>query len=140
MNHSLRDCVLTGKIKQNAVQKLGNYRKTQRKWRINVQLYGLKNCDTCRKAMKNLPDAALIDVRLEGVPEDVLTAAFEVFGAALLNTRSTTWRGLDETERQGAPLDLLALHPTLMKRPLIVDGDKMYLGFAKDVQAALGAT
>lgn len=104
-----------------------------------MQIYGLKNCDTCRKAMKALPAGVLVDVRLEGVPQRVLAAAYDTFGSALLNTRSTTWRGLDETERQSAPLTLLTQHPTLMKRPLIVDGDKMYLGFAKDVQAALGA-
>lgn len=104
-----------------------------------MQLYGLKNCDTCRKAIKAVPNATFVDVRAEGVPTDVLAAAYEIFGASLVNTRSTTWRGLDETTRQTAPLDLLQAHPALMKRPLIVDGDKMYLGFAKDVQAALGA-
>ena len=45
--------------------------------------------------------------------------------------------GLDEAERARPPLELLADHPTLMKRPLIVDGDSMYLGWTKDVQAAL---
>ena len=35
-------------------------------------IYGLKNCDTCRKAIKALPDAQLVDVRKDGVPADVL--------------------------------------------------------------------
>ena len=100
-------------------------------------LYGLKTCDTCRKALKSLPDAEFRDVRAEGVPADVLEKAHESFGAALLNTRSTTWRGLSEEERAGDPMALLGAHPTLMKRPLIVDGDAMYLGWTKDVQAAL---
>ena len=60
------------------------------------------------------------------------------FGASLLNTRSTTWRGLSEAEREGAPMDLIAQHPALMKRPLIVDSADMYLGWTKDVQGALG--
>ena len=101
-------------------------------------LYGLKTCDTCRKALKSLPDATFVDVRAEGVPQDVLLRAQETFGAALVNTRSTPWREMSETQRDGAPLDLLAAHPTLMKRPLIVDGDRMHLGWTKDVQQALG--
>ena len=64
-----------------------------------ITLYGLKNCDTCRKALKALPDATLVDVRADGVPEAVMAQAFAQFGDALLNTRSTTWRGLEEAER-----------------------------------------
>ena len=102
-----------------------------------MKIYGLKNCDTCRKALKAMVHAELVDVRSDGVAADVIEKAFAEFGDALLNTRSTTWRGLSEDERLGAPLDLIALHPALMKRPLIVDGDKMYLGWTKDVQAVL---
>ncbi|MDJ0820430.1 MAG: ArsC/Spx/MgsR family protein [Paracoccaceae bacterium] len=102
-------------------------------------LYGLGSCDTCRKARKALPGAAFVDVRADGVPAEVLAAAFEVFGDKLLNTRSTTWRGLSEADRQAPPPVLLAAHPTLMKRPLITDGDQMYLGWDKATQAALGA-
>jgi arsenate reductase len=102
-----------------------------------MKIYGLKNCDTCRKALKALVQAELVDVRSDGVAADAIEKAFVQFGDALLNTRSTTWRGLSEDERLGAPLDLIAQHPALMKRPLIVDGDKMYLGWTKDVQAVL---
>ncbi len=100
-------------------------------------LYGLKTCDTCRKALKSLPDARFVDVRTEGVPGDVLKSAYEVLGDALLNTRSTTWRGLDEATRARPVLELLAEHPTLMKRPLIVSTDQFFLGWGKDVQAQL---
>ncbi len=103
-----------------------------------MQLYGLKTCDTCRKALKALDGAQFVDVRAEGVPEEVLTAAQAQFGDKLLNTRSTTWRGLSDEDRAGAPLVLIAAHPTLMKRPLIVNGAQMYLGWDKATQAALG--
>ncbi len=103
-----------------------------------MQIFGLKNCDTCRKAVKALPQAQLLDVRADGVSAEIMAAAFETFGDALLNTRSTTWRGLSDQERAGAPLDLIAQHPALMKRPLIVNGAQMYLGWGKDTQAALG--
>lgn len=103
-----------------------------------MKLYGLKNCDTCRKALKAVPALELVDVRADGMPKDVLERAFQQFDAALLNTRSTTWRGLSDTDREGAPLDLIAAHPALMKRPLIDAGDALYLGWTKDTQAALG--
>ena len=103
-----------------------------------MRLYGLKNCDTCRKAMKALPQAEFVDVRADGVPADVLAAAQARFGDKLVNTRSTTWRGLDEADRAKPPLVLLAEHPALMKRPLITNGDEMYLGWDKTTQASLG--
>lgn len=98
-------------------------------------LYGLKTCDTCRKALKSLPDVQFVDVRADGIPENVLNSAYASLGDALLNTRSATWRGLDEATRARPALELLAEHPTLMKRPLIVSGDHFYLGWGKDVQS-----
>lgn len=101
-------------------------------------IYGLKTCDTCRKAIKALPEAEFVDVRAAGVPRDVLQRAHDLFGAALVNTRSTTWRGLDEADRARAPLDLLQAHPALMKRPLIADGTELHLGWTPATRAALG--
>lgn len=100
-------------------------------------LYGLKTCDTCRKAVKALPDAEYIDVRKDGVAPEVLERAFSRFGDKLVNKSSTTWRQLEVDQRERPALELLAEHPTLMKRPLIEDGDKMWLGWGKDVQAEL---
>lgn len=102
-----------------------------------MKLYGLKNCDTCRKALKALPEVTFVDVRSEGVPHDVLERALEMFADALVNTRSTTWRNLSEAERAEAPIALLSQHPALMKRPLIEDGTEMYLGWTKQTQDAL---
>jgi len=101
-------------------------------------LYGLKTCDTCKKVRKALAEIDFVDVREEGVPDAVLSVAFERFGEKLLNTRSTTWRNLPENERSEDPMALLKAHPTLMKRPLIVDGDQMWLSWDKTVQAELG--
>ncbi|MEM9140448.1 MAG: ArsC/Spx/MgsR family protein, partial [Pseudomonadota bacterium] len=72
-----------------------------------VTLYGLKTCDTCRKALKALDaagrDVAFVDVRADGVPPTVLQAWVETLGVeTLVNTRSTTWRGLDEAVRAKA--------------------------------------
>lgn len=85
-----------------------------------------------------MPEAEFVDVRGAGVPEAVLAQALEAFAERLVNTRSTTWRGLDEQTRAMAPLALLRAHPALMKRPLIVDAEAMHLGWDKATQAALG--
>ncbi|MEM6309899.1 MAG: ArsC/Spx/MgsR family protein [Pseudomonadota bacterium] len=103
-----------------------------------MRIFGLKNCDTCRKASKALPQATLIDIRDVPLDAALLNAAFTQFGDALLNTRSTTWRGLDNAEKARAPLELLQAHPALMKRPLIEDAaGTLFLGWTKDTQAAL---
>lgn len=103
-----------------------------------MRLFGLKNCDTCRKALKTIAEVEFVDVRAQGVPNDIMAQALDQFGAALVNSRSTTWRNLSEAERAIAPLELLAAHPALMKRPLIEKDGQLYLGWGKDVQTALG--
>lgn len=103
-----------------------------------VTMYGLKTCDTCKKAIKMLETVGIevqyVDVRADGVPKTVLAEMYQQFGAALVNTRSTTWRGLDADQRACNPLDLLAEFPTLMKRPVIVQNGIMTIGWGKDVQ------
>ncbi|MCF6232984.1 MAG: arsenate reductase [Rhodobacteraceae bacterium] len=106
-------------------------------------LYGLKNCDTCRKALKYLPDVEFVDVRGQGVPGNVLARALTQFGTKLVNTRSTTWRELSRAQQDLPQLELLQAYPALMKRPLITDlvagQEQMWLGWTSDIQAALGA-
>ena len=105
-----------------------------------MKLYGIKACDTCRKALKMLQETGrevtFVDMRDTPLDASLLGRFHETFGDKLVNTRSTTWRGLDDSERAQDPLDLLAAHPTLMKRPVIDDGT-LYLGWAKDTQQAL---
>ena len=104
-----------------------------------VKIYGLKNCDTCRKALKMLQaaghDVVLQDVRADPLSAEKLQSFSEAFGDALLNTRSTTWRGLSEEERAGDPIKLLEAHPALMKRP-VIETDTLHLGWTKPVQEA----
>lgn len=90
-----------------------------------LTFYGLKSCDSCRAALKALAGAGIEvdhrDVRDDGVPAETLRQAIERHGAdKVINRRSTTWRELDETTRQGELVALLQAHPSLMKRPLIV--------------------
>jgi len=103
-----------------------------------MMVLGRKNCERCRKAAKTLAAAELVVIRIAPRGAALRDAACAQFGAALVNTRSTTWRGLDEAERARPALDLLTDHPALMKRPLIIDDQgALHLGWGKDVQAAL---
>ena len=103
-----------------------------------MRLYGIKTCDTCRKALKALDAAGktpeFVDVRANPLEADTIARFLAEFGGDLINTRSTTWRGLDEEMRQQSPADLLAAHPTLMKRPVIEAEDTLYLGWTSAVQ------
>lgn len=104
-------------------------------------IYILPTCDTCRKAVRALAsrNPTLVDIRAEGVPRNKLADWLDRAGAGtLVNRRSTTWRGLTEAERDGDPLDLLAAHPTLIKRPVIEDGGALHVGWGPKVRAALG--
>lgn len=110
----------------------------------SLTLYGLKNCDTCKKAMNALDkdghDVTLVDIRAETdlgrkVPEWLQAVGPDT----LVNKRSTTWRGLSEAEKsaveQGKAEALLIANPTLIKRPVIETGADVYVGWTKDVQA-----
>ncbi len=106
-----------------------------------MKLYGLKNCDTCRRARKSLKDSGIevefVDVRAEGVSRADLCRFLATFGEDLLNRRSTTWRNLGGKERSGDPLTLLSAYPTLMKRPVIDNAGRLHLGWSKDVRNAI---
>ena len=112
-----------------------------------LTVYSLKTCDTCRKALKALEAAnvahEVVDVRSDGVPEDIVRGWLAAPGAdVIVNRRSTTWRNLSDEEKAGAEdlgkmRALLSENPTLIKRPVIVDGETVHVGWTKDVQAAL---
>lgn len=100
-------------------------------------IYGLKACDTCRAAAKALPGAEFVDIREAPPGPEVLARWSEELGEGLVNRRSTTWRGLDEAARGLPAAELIAAHPAVMKRPVIEAEGKLWLGWGKDVQAAL---
>ncbi|WP_414897577.1 arsenate reductase family protein [Rhodovulum sp. YEN HP10] len=104
-------------------------------------IYGLKTCDSCRKAKSALlgmgKEVQLHDLRDDPLSRDELARFLAALGPDLVNRRSTTWRGLDEAARAGDPLDLLEAHPTLMKRPVIEAGGQLYLGWNARTEAAL---
>jgi Spx/MgsR family transcriptional regulator len=104
-----------------------------------LTLYGIKSCDSCRKARKWLDahdcDYRFHDLRADGLDESMLARWSAAAGwQALLNTRSTTWRGLADDDRtavdEGKALALMRTHPTLVKRPVAESGDEVLVGFS----------
>ncbi|MDP8034424.1 ArsC family reductase [Pasteurella atlantica] len=103
-----------------------------------ITLYGIKNCDTVKKALKwcvdnNLP-ARLHDYRVDGLDKDWLINIEAILGwDKLVNKRSTTWRNLDSEIKDNLnrelALKVLLENPTLIKRPITIKDDVMLLGF-----------
>ncbi|HCV95614.1 MAG TPA: arsenate reductase [Stenotrophomonas sp.] len=100
---------------------------------MTTTVYGLKNCDTCRKATKWLDRFAVpyefVDYRQAPPSPQMLIAWAGQAGsfAALVNKSSTTWRQLPDN-RKAAASDaewklLLREHPQLIKRPVVVSAD-----------------
>lgn len=112
-----------------------------------MKVYGIKSCDTCRKARKWLDEQDRThdwhDLREDGIDIETIRRWLDATGPEMLvNRRSTTWRGLDENRRalamnsETAP-NLLVKHPTLIKRPVIETGDGIMVGFNAAVRDAL---
>ncbi len=102
-----------------------------------LTVYGIKQCDTCRKALKWLSGQGIEhqfhDFRADGLQADLLQSWLDSsFSDKLVNRRSTTWRQLSDEQRQfggDALLELLLQHPTLIKRPVFVSNDIVAIGF-----------
>ena len=104
-----------------------------------ITLYGIKNCDTVKKARKWLDQHAVDyrfhDFREDGIAADEVETWLDELGwEVVVNKRSTTWKQLDEAQRQNMnPSDALTAileHPTLIKRPLLDTGHERHCGFS----------
>lgn len=110
-----------------------------------LTLYGLPHCGTCKKAIAWLTGHGIahefVDYRKHPLsPAQLETAAAALGWDRLINRSSTTWRQLDESARAAAtPDQWLALamkHPSLIRRPLLIDGAHVDAGFAEARYAA----
>lgn len=112
-----------------------------------IKVNGLKNCDTCKKALKWLEAEGLPhsfrDVRGDAVSEAEVAAWGQAVGwKALVNKSSTTWRGFSDAQKAQAEdgeraLPLLVENPTLIKRPVFEAGDQVIVGFRDPQKQAL---
>ncbi len=101
-------------------------------------MYGIPNCNTVKKARTWLDehnvDYHFHDYKKAGTDADQLQAWIDEFGwDTIVNTRGMTWRKLDEATRNSmdasAAVALMMDKPSIIKRPLLVIGDKKILGF-----------
>ena len=99
-------------------------------------VYGIKTCDSCKRLLKQCTSEGIShrfhDLRTDGLPEHQLQHWIEVLGLkALINRSSTTFRALDERERERLEsqeaLQVLMAYPTLIKRPLLDTGARLIL-------------
>ncbi|MBP2167823.1 Spx/MgsR family transcriptional regulator [Erwinia toletana] len=108
-----------------------------------LTMYGIKNCDTIKKARRYLEsqqiDFQFHDYRADGLERELLQGFIDKLGySALLNTRGTTWRKLPEEQRNAidnadAARELMLAQPAIIKRPLLCDASgSMLLGFSEE--------
>jgi len=111
-----------------------------------IEVYGLSNCDTCRKARKWLAaegvEHEFHDIRKAKLDGRVIAGWADKSGSAtLLNRRGTTWRGLPAPDKENvdatSAVELMTAHPALIKRPVFVMDSDVLIGFAAEVQKAL---
>lgn len=110
-------------------------------------LYGIKNCDTVKKARNWLDQNGIAyrfhDFRTDGLtPELLQHFADHLDWNKLLNRSSTSWRQLSADQQsdltQEKAMQLMLTTPTLIKRPVLESGDKLMLGFkAENYQTEL---
>ena len=108
-----------------------------------MKLYGLKNCDTCKKALlqlrANAHDIEFFDIRSDPLDVSQIADLLAHHGhQVVMNRNSATWRNLAESDRSLPPETLLMLHPTLIKRPVIFYCGTSYIGWGQDVKTAFG--
>lgn len=111
-----------------------------------ITVYGLRNCDTCKEALRWLyardEEHRFHDVRADGLDARTVGTWVRAVGwEKLLNTRGTTWRGLPDADKEGVDekkaITLMVAHPALVKRPVFDHGEGLIVGFGKTEQAAL---
>ncbi|OTP89468.1 ArsC family reductase [Gilliamella apicola] len=105
-------------------------------------IYGIKNCNTMKKAFTWLNDHHIQyqfhNYKTDGLTADLLDTFLQLVDwQSLLNTRGTTWRKLDEQVREQinnaqAAKKIMLDNPSILKRPLLIDGKRVLLGFSDE--------
>ncbi|MBX7539547.1 ArsC family reductase [Qipengyuania sphaerica] len=112
---------------------------------MTIQLYGIPNCDTVKKARKWLEaqglDYAFHDYKKEGADRGKLESWSDAAGwEALLNKRGTTFRKLEEADKadidRARAIDLMLQYPSMIKRPVVEHPGGVLVGFSEGSWAA----
>jgi arsenate reductase (glutaredoxin) len=110
---------------------------------LSITIYGIKNCDTMKKARAWLDKHSLAyefhDYKTEGVTRERLERWEKKVGfETLLNRAGTTFRKLPDKDKSGIDADkalaLMLAQPSLIKRPVVeLDGGKLLVGFSPEI-------
>ncbi|WP_449286584.1 ArsC family reductase [Marinobacter sp. PE14] len=110
-----------------------------------MKLYGIKNCDTVKKARKWLDEQGIDyefhDFKKDGLQSELLFRWEQAVGwETLLNRRGTTWRKLPEDVRDTIDAqsahEIMLENPSIIKRPVVENGDDVRVGFSADEWSA----
>ncbi len=114
-----------------------------------VTVYGIKNCDTMKKARAWLDGRGIAydfhDYKASGVaPERLAAWAAKTGWEVLLNRAGTTFKKLPDPDRadmsEAKAIRLMVAQPSMIKRPVIETGDTLLVGFKPEVfEKALGS-
>lgn len=111
-----------------------------------LTVYGIKSCDTVKKALKWLDEEGVVhtyhDMRVDGLDvADIERWVVALGWESVVNRRSTTWRELPQADKQGLDaakaVKLMFQHPTLIKRPVFEGNGLILNGFTDAVRARI---
>ena len=111
---------------------------------MTITIYGIKNCDTMKKARAWLDGHGVAygfhDYKTAGIDKARLTDWVKQVGwETLLNRAGTTFRKLDEADRQdltaAKAITLMLAQPSMIKRPVLDLGDRLLVGFKPEIYA-----
>jgi len=111
---------------------------------VAITIYGIKNCDTMKKARAWLDGHGVKydfhDYKADGIAAGKLKAWSDALGwEALLNRAGTTFRKLPDGDKESLnekkALALMLAQPSMIKRPVLEAGSKLLVGFKADVYA-----
>ena len=105
---------------------------------MSITVYGIRNCDTVKKALAWLDEQGLEyrfhDYRKDGVPEDQLLYWISTLGwETVINRRGTSWRKLPEDIRDDmdavSAVSVALENPSIIKRPIVETEHTLLAGF-----------
>jgi arsenate reductase len=111
---------------------------------LAITIYGIKNCDTMKKARAWLDGKGVAydfhDYKVAGIEKDKLKAWSDKVGwETLLNRAGTTFKKLPDADKEGLgekkALALMLAQPSMIKRPVLDLGGQLLVGFKPEVYA-----
>jgi Spx/MgsR family transcriptional regulator len=113
---------------------------------MSVTIYGIKNCDTMKKAFTWLGDHGIAydfhDYRAVGIDADTVEAWVKTLGwEKVLNKASTTFKDLPASDKadldETTAIQLMVRNPTMIKRPILATATGVTAGFKPDIYASI---